>query len=301
MATIFVSCAYEDNSIGKALESRLFNKGHKSNLPIGTAMAGVWRHRVTRALAMSDTLIAILSNHGLGSRNVLGEVGAARVLEYTKGMLLLPVLVEGVPMPDFVSDVFCYRLPSSGDSDIDNLARELDKAIGDSVRLVPRIFISHRHKDEPIAAAFVALLEQTFHIDRTDIRCTSVQPYNLTPGERTSERLRTDLSGAELVIGILSPDTTESNYVLCELGASWGRDVATFPVLARGATSEDIPSPLSERHSVSLENEANCAQLVDYVAANTSLRRKDGVMGIVAQYSRKLAEAARVKANQPSN
>jgi hypothetical protein len=58
----------------------------------------------------------------------------------------------------------------------------------------------------------------------------------------------TNLAGAELVIGLLSPGTTESNYVLAELGAAWGHDVTTFPLLARGATYADVPSPLNERH-----------------------------------------------------
>jgi hypothetical protein len=114
----------------------------------------------------------------------------------------------------------------------------------------------------------------------------------LTPGERTSELLRSEIAGAELVIGVLSPETSESNYVLCELGASWGRDVSTFPVLVRGATYADVPTPLSERHSVSLENEENCLQLVDYVASKTSLRRRDGAMGKVAQQAKALAVAA---------
>jgi hypothetical protein len=117
----------------------------------------------------------------------------------------------------------------------------------------------------------------------------------LTPGERTSELLRSEIARAELVIGVLSPDTSESNYVLCELGASWGRDVPTFPVLVRGATYADVPSPLSERHSMSLENEENCLQLVDYVASKTSLRRREGTIGKVAQQAKVLAVAAQAE------
>ena len=94
------------------------------------------------------------------------------------------------------------------------------------------------------------------------------------------------------MIGVLSPDTSESNYVLCELGASWGRDVPTFPVLVRGATYADVPSPLNERHSMSLENEENCLQLVDYIASKTSLRRRDGAIGKVAQQAKLLAVAS---------
>jgi len=71
-----------------------------------------------------------------------------------------------------------------------------------------------------------------------------------------------------------------------------GRDVPTFPVLIRGATFADVPSPLSERHSISLENEENCLQLIDYVASRTTLTRREGTIGKVAQQARLLAAAA---------
>jgi hypothetical protein len=170
---------------------------------------------------------------------------------------------------------------------------KLDKAIRDNMRLTPRIFISHRHKDQAIAKALIDLLECAFQVDLADIRCTSVQGYMLTPGERTSEEC-SNLTGAELVMGLLSPDTTESNYVLAELGAAWGHDVTTFPLLARGATYADVPSPLNERHSVSLEAQENCLELVESVAAKTTLRRKEGcALGKVAQAAKVLAAAAK--------
>jgi hypothetical protein len=99
----------------------------------------------------------------------------------------------------------------------------------------------------------------------------------------------------------LSPDTSESNYVLAELGASWGRDVTTFPVLARGAHPADVPSPLNERHSLSLETQENCLHLVDYVAGKTSLTRRDGAMGKVANAAKRLAEAAAVRTLEASS
>jgi hypothetical protein len=204
---------------------------------------------------------------------------------------LLPVLVGDIAIPEFIADIYCFRLKDP--ANLDSLVDDLDKAIDDNIKLIPRIFISHRHKDEPVVAALTALLEQAFYVERSDIRCTSVQPYMLTPGERTSELLRTEIAGAELVIGVLTPDTSESNYVLCELGASWGRDVTTFPILARGATFADVPSPLNERHSMSLETEENCLQLVDYIASKTSLRRRDGAIGKVAQQAKALAAVAR--------
>jgi hypothetical protein len=290
MANIFLSHAWKDLAIAQDLEARLRAMGHQIRLPVGTAAAGNWRAKYTKALSAADVLVVVITEAALASKNVVGEIGAGRVLEELRGTLLLPVLVGEMDIPDFLSDIYCFR--SKGPDDTERLVEELEKAIGDNVNLSPRIFISHRHRDEPIVAALAALLEQAFYVERNDLRCTSVQPYMLTPGERTSELLRSEIARAELVIGVLSPDTSESNYVLCELGASWGRDVPTFPVLVRGATYADVPSPLSERHSMSLENEENCLQLVDYVASKTSLRRREGTIGKVAQQAKVLAAAA---------
>ncbi len=94
------------------------------------------------------------------------------------------------------------------------------------------------------------------------------------------------------MIGLLSPDITESNYVLCELGASWGRDIPTFPLLVRGATPADVPSPLNERHSISLESPANCLQLVGYIQNKTSLRFRDPQPPALAEAAKLLSELA---------
>lgn len=277
--------------LARALEQQLCGRGHRIRIPPGTAVAGNWRSKYTKALAAADVAVVLVTENSLASKSVVGEIGAARVLEHLRGLLLLPVLAGNFGIPEFLSDTYCFRL--EGPESMETLAQELDKAIADNARLVPRIFISHRHKDEAVVSALTALLEQAFYVEHSDIRCTSIQPYMLTPGERTSEILRTEIAGAELVIGVLSPDTSESNYVLCELGASWGRDVPTFPVLVRGATYADVPSPLSERHSISLEKEENCLQLIDYIAAKTSLRRRDGVAGKVSQQAKFLAATAR--------
>jgi hypothetical protein len=80
--------------------------------------------------------------------------------------------------------------------------------------------------------------------------------------------------------------------VLCELGAAWGRDVATFPVLARGATFNDVPSPLNERHSVSLEKETECLDLIEHVANRTTLSRKEVALGTLSQEAKRLTHVA---------
>lgn len=94
MANIFVSHAWKDLAIAQTLEGRLGNKGHKTRIPVGTAVAGNWRAKYTKALSAADALVVVITEASLASKNVLGEIGAARVLENLRGMLMLPVLVE---------------------------------------------------------------------------------------------------------------------------------------------------------------------------------------------------------------
>ena len=211
-------------------------------------------------------LVALLSENGLGSPYVASEIGAAGVVDRARGMLVLPILFrDSGDIPLFVSDYACFRLASKEKVSLDALVGELCKAIEQHSLVTlggPKIFVSHRHKDEPQARALLELLQAAFEIKKEDLRCTSVPPYKLDAGDKTSERLRAEIAGAEVVLGLLSPDASESKYVLAELGAAWGVGVPTFPLLLRGARFEDVPEPLNERHSLSLERGAECFQLI---------------------------------------
>jgi TIR domain len=282
-----------DVAVAQRVEQALLKKGHRVRIRVGAAVAGNRRSKFLKALLASEVFVVVLGKAAASSKHVIGEIGAARAMESTRGMLLLPVLLDNIAIPDVVNDLYCLRLRSEADQEFTRTAAWIHKAIADNIKLAPRIFISHRHVDERIATKLVALLQQAFHVEATDIRCTSVKPYMLAPGERTSEQLRSDIAGAELVIGILTPETSESNYVLCELGAAWGRDVVTFPVLAKGASLEDVPAPLNERHPISLESEDNCLDLIRYVGVRTSLRARRGVRGMLAKGAKRLAQLAR--------
>jgi len=295
MAKLFLSYQHDDERLARGLELRLIAQGHFFEYKVSTKIAGNWRAKLMKALADSDAVIFLLSERGLESKYVLGQIGAARAYASIKTQLMLPVMVGEVESPPMIRDIDSFKLAADHDRALDNLAAELNQVIADHAQKVPpapRIFVSHRHKDEPLAAALVSVIEAAFPIEKSDIRCTSVQPYALQPGERVSERLRTDINGAELVIGLIGPETDESRYVLFELGASWGRGVPTFPVLVRGATTADIPGPLGERHSIALRDEASCLQLMDDIAVETSLQRRSGVAGRVAEQAKKLAEQA---------
>ncbi len=303
MATIFLSYSTHDAGLAKDIQRRLQEKGHKIKIGVGTLPAGKWREHFGRALEKSAVLVALLSDLALKSSFVASEIGAARVFDNTRGMLLLPVLMGENPLiPLFVSDYACFNLPKNLPHDrrilVDQLHAAITQHFSDS-NARPRIFISHRHKDEKQAKALISLLKAFFHIEQRDIRCTSIHPYKLDAGERTSERLRTEIACADVVLGLLSPDTAESKYVLAELGAAWGCGVPTFPLRVHGAKFEDVPEPLNERHSLSLDSTAECIQLVQDIARITSLVTKKIVLRRLQVEAANLAKCCRATTKEP--
>jgi hypothetical protein len=85
-------------------------------------VAGNWRNKLTKGLIAADALVAVLTESALESRYVLGEIGAGRAMEYSKQMLLIPVLPGPIRIPDFLNDVFCFRLKNGA---VDALVDEL--------------------------------------------------------------------------------------------------------------------------------------------------------------------------------
>jgi hypothetical protein len=251
----------------------------------------------------SDAVVAVITERSLQSPFVISEIGAARAFGQTeKKTALLPLIIGDMPIPQFIQDLYAIRVR---DSDLKSLrvpASDIDKAvrahlaqIEDTGGGVPKLFISHRHKDEEIVSALVDVLRSAFMVDTSDIRCTSVRPYRLPVGERTPDRLKRELKGAQAVIGILTPDTRESSYVLFELGGAWAQNILTCPMLARGASIADIPDPIRDINPLSLEDERDCQQFLDDLEDATTLKRQARVGGDVAERIRRLVEAAKRK------
>ena len=181
-------------------------------------------------------MVVLWSDHAARSNFIPAEVGAARA---ASDIALLPVLIGHVLIPPVMLDLMTERV--SDDSTLEEVAERLDNAITHHLERrerhrkgMPKIFISHRHKDEDIVRELVHCIKARFAVTRGDIRCTSLAPYRLRVGEDTADRLRSEISTAEVVLGVLSSDTLQSSYVAFELGAAWGQKIWTCPLLVRG-------------------------------------------------------------------
>ncbi|HEY5028975.1 MAG TPA: toll/interleukin-1 receptor domain-containing protein, partial [Candidatus Angelobacter sp.] len=125
-----------------------------------------------------------------------------------------------------------------------------------------RIFISHSARDQIIAEALVELLKNGLEIDPKSIRCTSVPGHGLRGGVRADDALRYELLKTYCFIGLLTPDSLKSTYVLFELGARWGADLHLLPLLASGLQPKHLKGPLVGINAHSCSSAAQLHQMI---------------------------------------
>jgi hypothetical protein len=121
------------------------------------------------------------------------------------------------------------------------------------------VLISHSSKDADAAAALVEYLRAGLLINK--IRCSSVDGYRLPAGVNTEAQLKAEVNSAEVMIGLITPNSLASAYVMFELGARWGVGKFMIPLLA-GATTQMIREPLSLLNSLRADNDSQLHQLI---------------------------------------
>ncbi len=243
-------------------------------------------------LADSDAVVALLTKNN--SRTVMAEIGMALAFQHVFGkMLLLTVYVEIDinSIPGVVKRKYHFPMKPTPEG-IHRVAENLDRAVRNQP-VYPNVFISHRHSDKQVAQALVGLLEAAFEIQPNNLPCTSIHKYALNIGDRTTERLRTELRHAKAVLGIISPDVKDSSYVMFQLGASWGRGGITLPLLIRGAKEADVPAPIGDLHAVSLTDAAACHKLLEDLTRVVFLTPRTGQDAAIASRISDLTNAAR--------
>ena len=116
MAKIYLASSLRDVDLAKEIQLRLQSKGHHFTYAVTNLAFGNWRKRLSDALRSADVVIPLLSQNGLQSNFVISEIGAARVYDEVRGMLIIPIIFgENVDIPSFISDYQCLFLRSSGE------------------------------------------------------------------------------------------------------------------------------------------------------------------------------------------
>lgn len=125
-----------------------------------------------------------------------------------------------------------------------------------------KIFISHSHKDVNLAKALIELIRNALNLKAEDIRCTSVDGYRLRAGVSTDEQLKTEIYNSEVLIGLISPSSISSYYVLFELGARWGANKPLIPLITNEQGSNLLKGPLKGINALNTNSESQLFQLI---------------------------------------
>jgi len=146
------------------------------------------------------------------------------------------------------------------------------------------VLISHSSKDAKLAFALIEVLRAGLGLLANQIRCSSVDGYRLPGGVNTDAQLKVEVNAARVLVGLVTPNSLVSPYVLFELGARWGAGLFMMP-LSAGVNAEDVRGPLSGLNTLSCSIEAQLHQFLEEVAKELGLPLQSP-----ASYSRYVSE-----------
>ena len=165
------------------------------------------------------------------------------------------------------------------------------------------VFLSHSKKDECLAGALVELLRDCLDIPRNRIRYTSGVGYRYDPGDDHDEEIRKEVYGCKVFVGLLTPNSIQSSYVLFELGARWGADKRIAPLMACGVMPGDLPGPVKGKNAFHASKAEDVIEFLEKIAKCIGKLppTMSGVMSKVAKVV-ELAAASELKlpAKQPT-
>jgi hypothetical protein len=160
-----------------------------------------------------------------------------------------------------------------------------------------KVFVSHSNRDKDIAEKLTDLLKAAFCFRSAEILCTSVPGHKLPAGADTEEELRAKVLDAGILIGIITPASSESSFVLFELGARWGCNRPLIPILAAGFTAGDLREPLKSKNALLGHDQNDMLQLVDNISEILGLRHEPA--SAYNKYAVALSKACKMAVKKP--
>lgn len=113
-----------------------------------------------------------------------------------------------------------------------------------------KIFLSHSSKDKALVDKLTDLLTTGCGVRADAILVTTLPGKGIPAGEDNYiEYLKKQLQQSSLVILVLSENYFASQFCLCELGASWGLSLPTFPLVVPPLKKSGVKATLAVTQS----------------------------------------------------
>jgi hypothetical protein len=276
----------EINTSPEQLELQIRNEGSSEDFQVIPVISGQSKYKVAIPSDAESLSILLLDDAGqpifeqsLDEFNPTFGESQPRSAQRRQGTAILDSaeLIAVNSPPPIAEDEGLFKIRGRGPeprlSTIDTNSHDLASNIGmeqtGARTILPAriaIFISHSTLDKKIAENLTEILKNSLEIDPSRIRCTSVEGHRLQGGVTADVQLRQELLEAECFVGLLTPQSVNSTYVLFELGARWGADRRLIPLLAAGLQPSDLRGPLTAVHAHSCDSASELHQLIDELA-----------------------------------
>ncbi len=128
MTKIYISYQRSDKEIARQIADGLRALGHQVFIDIDALSVGQnWRAALSDSLRNSDVVVSLLSEASAKSQYVFSELGAARAYAETTGAtLLIPVLLDEIPVPSPIADRQAIVAP---DRNVSAIVEQIEQAI----------------------------------------------------------------------------------------------------------------------------------------------------------------------------
>ncbi len=207
-------------------------------------------------------------------------------LDYLEEKLLVERKPDRMPLTAHKKDelkLAFYRITANGtdmlEAESENTSKERNGLRQNNSKVSELdIFISHSSSDTIFAEKLIELFRSSLNIPAQRIRCSSVDGYRLSVGVNTDEQLRKEVHDAQILIGVITPISVKSAYVLFELGARWGAKKKMFPVLACGADPSILGGPLKAINSLDCNSGSQIHQLIDEISNTLQISKESAAL-----------------------
>lgn len=208
---------------------------------------GTWCRGETQATFFHSLVNDLRFQGSMSDAEILAQFGLLSMVHGSGGSANFSVLPLGIEV---------YKERASATSSL----------ASDSAPAALKLFVSHSSRDFAFVEPLVKLLRSSLNLRAREIRCTSVDGYRLQGGASIEDRLRKDVHDASAFVGIISPSSIDSMYVMFELGARWGAGKHLLPLLAPGTSASVLGGPLAGVTALRLDSAAQLHQLVSDLA-----------------------------------
>lgn len=113
MAIVYVSYSRKDRDFVVAVTAQLSEVGHQILIDDEILEPGVdWRSALKAGMRKADVFLVFLSENSVKSPYVIEELVSARArTEVSADVLLIPMIIDSIPIPEVINDLFAYTEP----------------------------------------------------------------------------------------------------------------------------------------------------------------------------------------------